>query len=183
MAIPWGAIGAGAVEGGEEGAVLGPWGALAGVGVGIGAAILYDHFKDSAANPDASIPDTAQPDSNGRKGNPGEKDPCKGLDPAESWGRPNTLADHFARHGADFGAKTAEEYAEMASKFLQEALANGYPTKIGPGGTIRVYDPSTNTFGSYNSDGTTKTFYKPDPSEHHFPTNQDYWDHQPGCEP
>ena len=29
----------------------------------------------------------------------------------ESWGRLDTLADHFARHGADFGARTADEYA------------------------------------------------------------------------
>jgi hypothetical protein len=26
---------------------------------------------------------------------------------------------------------------------------------------IRVYDPETNTFASYNMDGSTKTFFKP----------------------
>ena len=28
-------------------------------------------------------------------------------------------------------------------------------------GTIHMYDPETNTFGSYNKDTTTRTFYKP----------------------
>lgn len=37
---------------------------------------------------------------------------------------------------------------------------------------IRVYDPQTNTFGSYNSNGTTKTYYKP--------TSSTYWQRQPG---
>ena len=29
-------------------------------------------------------------------------------------------------------------------------------------GTLRIYDRGTNTFGSYNPDGSTKTFYKPE---------------------
>jgi len=36
-----------------------------------------------------------------------------------------------------------------------------------------VYDESTNTFGSYNSDGSTKTFYKPT-------DGVEYWNRQPG---
>jgi pyocin large subunit-like protein len=96
------------------------------------------------------------------------------LDPADSWGDAKTLARHFADHGADFGAANAEEYAQMASDFLQQALANGYPTKIGPDGAIRVIDPTYTTFGSYNDNGRTRTFYKPTPAEHKQPTNEDY---------
>jgi filamentous hemagglutinin len=67
----------------------------------------------------------------------------------------------------------------MASDFLDESRARGLPAKIGPDGTIRVYDPGTNTFGAYNPDGSTKTFYHPDPSVHGYPTNADYWNAQP----
>lgn len=97
-----------------------------------------------------------------------------------TWGNPKSLADHFARHGRDFGAKNAQEYAQKASDFLLKSRKKGFPTKIGPDGTIRVYDPKTNTFGSYRPDGSTRTFYKPDPSEHGYPTNLDYWNMQPG---
>ena len=37
---------------------------------------------------------------------------------------------------------------------------------------VRMYDPSTNTFGSYNGDGTTRTFFKP--------TSTTYWGRQRG---
>ena len=46
-------------------------------------------------------------------------------------------------------------------------------TKVDPrDGTIRVWDSATNTFGAYNPDGTTKTFFKP--------TSPTYWSRQVG---
>ncbi len=91
---------------------------------------------------------------------------CRGEDVREiarstHWGRPETLIDHFRRHGADFGAKSARDYAKMAGRFFERAQEEKLPTKIAPDGTIRVYDRKTNTFGAYNPDGTTKTFFKP----------------------
>lgn len=43
------------------------------------------------------------------------------LSAADSWARPATLARHFADHGADFGASSADEYARRASLFLQRS--------------------------------------------------------------
>jgi pyocin large subunit-like protein len=106
----------------------------------------------------------------------GTKSNRSGLGAAESWGRQNTLADHFNRHGADFGATSAENYAQQASRFLQESQARGLPTKIDANGIIRVYDPATNTFGAYNPNGTTATFFKPT-------RGQAYWNDQPGTAP
>jgi len=57
------------------------------------------------------------------------------------------------------------------------------PTKIDGKGVIRVYDPETNTFGAFNPDGTTRTFFKPSPLHHKYPTNLDYWHAQPGTAP
>ena len=96
----------------------------------------------------------------------------------DSWGNLTTLDDHFARHGADFGAASADDYARQASEFLQQP---GTLTKIDPKtGVIRVYDPATEAFGAYNPTGTTRTFYIPDPAKHGYPTNLDYWNAQPG---
>jgi hypothetical protein len=39
------------------------------------------------------------------------------------------------------------------------------------------------TFGSYNANGATRTFYKPDPSKHEYETNWDYWQSQSGYLP
>jgi pyocin large subunit-like protein len=92
--------------------------------------------------------------------------------PEETWANPATLDDHFERHGGDFGATSATDYANMASQFFQRGIKEGLPIKISSDGTIRIYDPATNTFGSYRPDGTTKTFFKP--------TNPNYWQGQPG---
>ncbi|MCP4305635.1 MAG: hypothetical protein GY788_12290, partial [bacterium] len=106
------------------------------------------------------------------------------LPTAETWGRLDTLDDHFLRHGADFGASTADEYAGLASDFFESGIARGLPTRIDPKtGMIRIYDPGANTFGSFNPSGTTATFFKPDPVIHGFPTNWDYWLAQPGGSP
>ena len=59
----------------------------------------------------------------------------------------------------------------------------GLATKIDARGVIRVYDEATNTFGSFNASGATRTFFKPDPKIHGYPTNLDYWNAQPGVAP
>lgn len=106
------------------------------------------------------------------------------LPAAATWGRADSLADHFARHGGDFGAATEAQYAERASGFFQQGLRDGLPTKLNPkDGSIRIYDPESNTFGAYNADGTARTFYKPDPSQHGYATNWDYWVSQSGYAP
>ncbi len=95
------------------------------------------------------------------------------LPPGESWGNSATLERHFVEHGADFGSTSAYEYAQQASDFLVQSQADSLPTKIDSEGVIRVYDPSTNTFGSYNPNGTTRTFFQP--------TSPSYFARQPGA--
>lgn len=90
----------------------------------------------------------------------------------QTWGRPETLPDHFARHGRDFGARDPEDYAAQAHAFLGRAKASGLPAKRDHDGSLRIYDSATGTFAAYNADGTTKTFFKPGS-----PT---YFDRQPG---
>lgn len=88
------------------------------------------------------------------------------------WGNPESLPDHFARHGGDFHAKDAEDYARMSWEFLQRAKTDGLPAKVDEDGVLRVFDPKTGTFASYNRNGTTKTFFKPG--------SNGYFERQPG---
>jgi hypothetical protein len=103
-------------------------------------------------------------------------DKAVGESPAPSarktWGNYATLADHFARHGADFHAKDPEDYARMAWEFLQRAKVEGLPAKVDEERVLRVFDPTTGAFGAYNHNGTTRTFFKPG--------SRDYFDRQPG---
>ena len=92
--------------------------------------------------------------------------------PLRTWGNPRSLRDHFERHGRDFAAKDANDYARMAAEFLRRAKAESLPAKVDDSGTIRVFDPGSGAFGAYNRDGTTKTFFKP--------ASNGYFDRQPG---
>lgn len=105
------------------------------------------------------------------------------LGPPESWGRATSLATHFADHGEDFGSTSAVDYASQASLFFQRSQAQGVPTKVDSMGVVRAYDPRTNEFGAFNPDGTTRTYFRPDPAGHGFQTNWDYWLSQPGVPP
>lgn len=101
---------------------------------------------------------------------------------ADKWGNPSTLQDHYNRHGPDFGATSPTDYAAKAQAFLQRAYQD-WTIQIKEacqGGPIRIYDSMTNTFGAYNQDGTTRTFFKPDPVLSGHPTGQDYFDYQHG---
>ncbi len=89
-----------------------------------------------------------------------------------AWGNPSSLPDHFARHGADFGATSPEDYARKAAEFLQRAKTEGLPAKLDPDGTLRVFDPKSGAFAAYNRNGTTKTFFKPG--------RPGYFERQPG---
>lgn len=91
---------------------------------------------------------------------------------ARTWGSMRSLQDHFERHGRDFGAKDADDYAKRAWLFLQRARSEGLPAKRDSDGVLRVYDPATRSFGAYNRDGTTRTYFKP--------SRRDYFDDQPG---
>ncbi len=100
------------------------------------------------------------------------------------WASPGKLHDHAwdgptrpngPPHAPDFDAASQQEYAKLAYQFLAEAKAGGYELKL-QGSTLRIYDPATNSFGSYGLNGTVKTFFKP-------ATRGTYWTTQPGAPP
>lgn len=122
---------------------------------------LADDASANTSSADGSIPsDTAQPNI------------------LDTWGNPNTLQEHVEDHASDFGIdpldpNAPETYANQANEFLQRSFDDGLPTKIEDQGYIRIYDPESNIFGSYNPDGTTRTYFSP-------PAGQAYFDQQPG---
>mgnify|MGYP001650357854 CR=1 FL=1 len=87
------------------------------------------------------------------------------------WEKPETLAGHYAEHGEGVGATSEEGYADMAHELY---LNKGqYQVKVDEKGITRVYDAARNLFGSYNPDGTTRTYFAPT-------GGQAYFDNQKG---
>ncbi len=89
------------------------------------------------------------------------------------WGNRRTLTRHLRDHGADVGATTGAAYVRAAQEFFQRAKAEGLPIKIDDDGVIRIFDPKSEMFASYNRDGRARTIFKPD-----HPTR--YWAEQKG---
>jgi hypothetical protein len=91
------------------------------------------------------------------------------------WARREKLVSHFVDHGDDFGALTPSEYVEQSKRLLDEARGGILRVKVDPDRrVIRVFDPATGRFGSFNPDGSTRTYFRP--------KSTTYFDRQPGTE-
>lgn len=98
--------------------------------------------------------------------------PLKAPPTRQTWGSMPSLQDHFDRHGSDFRAKDPDDYARMAWEFLQRGKRGEVLVKIDDEGVMRLWDPKSRAFGSYNPNGTTKTYFRPN--------SRDYFERQPG---
>ena len=69
------------------------------------------------------------------------------------------------------GATSEEEYADMAHELCLNKKQ--YQVKVDKEGITRVYDAARNLFGSYNPDGTTRTYFAPTGGQAYF-DNQEW---------
>jgi RHS repeat-associated protein len=79
----------------------------------------------------------------------------------DHWAEPSTLNDHAIRHGDDFGAKSAVDYANKANEFFK-SRSSASISRFEKDGQLYMYQKKTNTLGVYTSDGKTVTYMKPD---------------------
>ena len=70
------------------------------------------------------------------------------------------IARLFERNGADFGARTAEDYLARVQAFTTRPPADAERVER-PNGDVLLYQASTNTFAVVSRDGVAKTMFKP----------------------
>ncbi|MEK7510081.1 MAG: peptidoglycan-binding protein [Patescibacteria group bacterium] len=92
----------------------------------------------------------------------------KGFDPIR-------LSQHFKDHGARLGVQSEVEYEWLGKMFMNRSAGGTLLTKTRANGDIIRFDTVTEHFGIKAADGRIKTFYKPDPAIHGYPTNYDYF--------
>lgn len=66
----------------------------------------------------------------------------------------------YERNGADFGARSAEDFLDKVTAFTSRPPA-GTDTATRPNGDTLLYQASTNTFAVVTRDGTARTMFKP----------------------
>ena len=85
------------------------------------------------------------------------------------------LTDHYDRHGKDFGARNKNEYQKQADAFLTGKKNSDTLEGTRSDGDIVRYNEKTDEFGILSKDGVIRTYYKPDPVRHGYPTNKAYF--------
>ena len=77
---------------------------------------------------------------------------------------PRLLGQHFQKHGAEFGARSAAEYEAMAAAFIESATRGdkGIRSTSRANGDRLFYRDATNEFSVLSKDGFIRTYFKPD---------------------
>ena len=76
---------------------------------------------------------------------------------------PYELIQHYADHGADFGAATAADYERLADAFWNDPKpVHVQECKRGRGDRVR-FDPVTDAYCVIDSGNVIRTFFKPVP--------------------
>ncbi len=83
---------------------------------------------------------------------------------------------HYVSHGADFpDLQNSVQYVQTAQAFLRNPPPDALiKFRLGNGDKV-VYQPGSEWFGVLRADGTPRTFFIPDPAEHGYATNLDYF--------
>jgi len=68
---------------------------------------------------------------------------------------------HFEKHGAEFGRVTEAEYVRQAQALRDAPLGGAVEELRRSDGTISRYDRVSGAFVAFDTDGTIRTFFKP----------------------
>lgn len=86
--------------------------------------------------------------------------PSSPTDAVAAEAKPVLTARLYQRNGADFGAKSAEDYLAKVTDFTTKTPA-GTETIKRPNGDTLLYQAATNTFAVVDRDGVPRTMFKP----------------------
>jgi pyocin large subunit-like protein len=79
------------------------------------------------------------------------------------------LADHFAKHGAEFNAPNADAYLVLAQTLRATPPAGDVLEIVRPtDGVISKFDRPSGAFIAFDADSTIRTFFKPNDGEAYF---------------
>ena len=85
---------------------------------------------------------------------------------------------HWDKHKSEFPEyQNSKQYVEATHSFVTKP-PTGTLVKTRPNGDTLYYNPATNTFAVKRADGAPKTMFKPDPADHGYKTNLDYFNAQ-----
>lgn len=76
--------------------------------------------------------------------------------------------DHYAKHGAEFGRISKQQYLELAQALRDAKPSRDILEARRADGVITKFDRRKGYFGAYNPDRTIRTFFVPNDGERYF---------------
>lgn len=82
---------------------------------------------------------------------------------------PDRLADHYSRHGNEFGTISKAEYLRLAQQLRDTPVSETVLEIVrSSDGVISRFDRNSGAFLAADRDGTIRTFFKPNDGEAYF---------------
>jgi pyocin large subunit-like protein len=78
------------------------------------------------------------------------------------------LDEHFAKHGAEFGRISRQEYLRQAQLLRDTAAGGPVLEAVRNDGVVTRFDRQTGAFIAFNSNGVIRTFFKPNDGERYW---------------
>ena len=78
------------------------------------------------------------------------------------------LNEHFAKHGAEFGRVSRDEYLHLAQALRDTTVGGDILELRRDDGTVSRFDRTSGAFVAFDADGTIRTFFRPNDGEAYF---------------
>jgi pyocin large subunit-like protein len=78
------------------------------------------------------------------------------------------LAEHFEKHGSEFGDISRQEYLVRAQELRDAPVSGTILESVRNDGVITRFDRKTGAFIAFDGDGTIRTFFRPNDGEAYF---------------
>ena len=135
-----------------------PWRRLLTAALAAAAIFLYwSHVTERGARDVARMPAAAEPQTSSR-----------GWGGGVGFADERRLEEHYAKHGAEFGRITKQDYLHQA-QLLRDAKVGGPVLEaVRNDGVVTRFDRQTGAFIAFNPNGVIRTFFKPNDGERYW---------------
>jgi pyocin large subunit-like protein len=87
---------------------------------------------------------------------------------SRGFGSPSKLTEHYQKHGAEFDARSQDDYLRMAQALRDKPTPGDVLELKRDDGVICRFDRGSGAFIAFNADGTIRTFFKPNDGENYY---------------
>ena len=135
------------------------------VGIALGAlllSVLGILFGPEVLQPDRTAPAAATTAALDERAPRGPSEAAPAVEASVGFTSRRALAEHFEKHGREFGSITQERYLRLAQELRDAPRGGPVREATRSDGVITRFDTRSGAFVAFHADRTIRTFFKPD---------------------